>query len=100
VVPFELRGFFISIFMGYVSFFRYSQGIYKKILTGDFILRFYVCVLAMGIILPLAITVFIWRNDVGNILGILLLARFIFVLIGDLTMRHIIMEKAVYSPII
>jgi hypothetical protein len=97
--------------LSYVAFlFLYLWGTYhssdtaresiKKILTGDFILRFYVCVLAMGIILPLAITVFIWRNDVGNILGILLLARFIFVLIGDLTMRHIIMEKAVYSPII
>lgn len=72
----------------------------KQILTGGFPLRFYAGVLAAGIILPLAITLVIWRNDAGSMPGILLLARFIFVLIGDLAMRHIIMEKAVYGPVL
>jgi hypothetical protein len=72
----------------------------KQILTGDFPLRFYAGVLFGGIILPLLITLVIWRSDAGGLLGLLLPARFILVLIGDLAMRHIIMEKAVYGPML
>ena len=72
----------------------------KETLAGDSALRFYVWILTIGLILPLAITVFIWHYDVSNVSGILLLARFLFVLTGDLMMRRIIMEKAIYNPII
>jgi DMSO reductase anchor subunit len=72
----------------------------KKMLAGDSAVQFYVWVLTVGLILPLAITVYIWLSDVRDVSGILLIGRFVFVLIGDLMMRRIIMEEAIYNPIL
>lgn len=72
----------------------------RKLLAGDDAIRFYVWVLIIGLAIPLVITVYIWRNDLRNVAGFLLFVRFVCVLTGDLMMRHIIMKKAIYSPII
>jgi formate-dependent nitrite reductase membrane component NrfD len=72
----------------------------KGILTGVFSAYFYVGVVAVGIIIPLIITVFIWGNEAASVSGGLLSLRFICGMIGDLVMRYNIMKGALYSPLI
>lgn len=70
------------------------------LLKGDGAARFYVGVLAVGIVIPLILTLVVWGSDAGTPGGFTLFLRFVCVLIGDLTMRYSIMRNAVYSPTI
>ena len=72
----------------------------KGILTGVFSVYFYVGVVAVGIIIPLIITLFVWANEAAIVGGSLLFLRFACVMIGDLAMRYSIMKGALYSPLI
>jgi formate-dependent nitrite reductase membrane component NrfD len=72
----------------------------KGILTGVFSAYFYVGVVAVGIIIPLIITLFVWGNEAARVSGGLLFLRFICVMIGDLAMRYSVMKGALYSPLI
>jgi formate-dependent nitrite reductase membrane component NrfD len=72
----------------------------KSILTGSSSATFYVGVVAVGLIIPLMITLFVWGDEAGTISGGLLFLRFICVMIGDLAMRYSIMKGALYSPLI
>lgn len=72
----------------------------KGILTGVFSAYFYVGVVAVGILIPLIITLFVWGDGATTISGGLLFLRFICVMIGDLVMRYSVMKGALYSPLI
>ena len=72
----------------------------KGILKGDSSASFYIGVVAVGILIPLIITLFVWGNDMAGVGGGLLFLRCICVVIGDLVMRYIIMRTALYSPLI
>lgn len=72
----------------------------KGILTGVFSTTFYVGVLAIGILIPLVITLFVWGDEATTISGGLLFFRLLCVMIGDLAMRYSIMKRALYSPLI
>ena len=72
----------------------------KKLLAGDSSLHFYIGVIAIGILIPLVITLMWWGNGIEKLSGGILFLRFICVLIGDLLMRYSIIKGAVYSPLI
>ena len=72
----------------------------KSILTGSSSTYFYVGVVAVGIIIPLIITLFVWANEAASVSGSLLFLRLACVMIGDLAMRYSIMKGALYSPLI
>lgn len=70
----------------------------QNLLKGDSAVRFYVGVLAVGIVIPMIITLMVWGNGAEKLGSGTLSVRLICVLIGDLTMRYSIMRSAVYSP--
>jgi formate-dependent nitrite reductase membrane component NrfD len=72
----------------------------RGVLKGDSSARFYIGVIAIGIIIPLILTLMIWGNGVENVSGGVLCLRFICVLVGDLVMRYNIMKDALYAPVI
>jgi hypothetical protein len=72
----------------------------KSILTGSSSATFYVVVVAVGLIIPLIITLLVWGNASASVSGSLLFLRVTCVLIGDLAMRYNIMKRALYSPLI
>ena len=72
----------------------------KSILMGSFSATFYIGVIAVGIMVPLIITLSLWGNEAANLSGGLLCLRFGCVIIGDLAMRYAIMKGALYSPLI
>ena len=72
----------------------------KSILTGSSSATFYVVVVAVGLIIPLIITLLVWGNASASVSGSLLFLRVTCVLIGDLAMRYNIMRGALYSPLI
>ncbi len=72
----------------------------KSILTGSSSATFFVGVVAIGILIPFVITLFVWGNEPASLSGGLLFLRFACVLIGDLAMRYAIMKGALYSPLI
>lgn len=72
----------------------------KSILMGSSSATFFVGVVAIGILIPFVITLFVWGNEPASLSGGLLFLRFACVLIGDLAMRYAIMKGALYSPLI
>ena len=72
----------------------------KSILTGSSSATFYVVVVAVGLIIPLIITLLVWGNASASVSGSLQFLRVTCVLIGDLAMRYNIMRGALYSPLI
>jgi formate-dependent nitrite reductase membrane component NrfD len=72
----------------------------KSILTGSSSVTFYIVVVAVGLIIPLIITLLVWGSESASVSGSLLFLRVTCVLIGDLAMRYSIMKGALYSPLI
>jgi formate-dependent nitrite reductase membrane component NrfD len=72
----------------------------NKLLLGDSSVHLYIWGITVGIVIPLIITIVAWTNDVANLSGGILLVRFLCVLVGDLVIRHKIMEGGLYSPLI
>ncbi len=72
----------------------------KRLLKGDSSVLFYLGVVAIGITIPLILTLVVWGNGVEKMSGGFLFLRFLCVLIGDLAMRYNIMRNAVYSPVV
>jgi len=72
----------------------------RHLLKGDSSLPFYIGVVGIGLLIPLIITLLIWGTGLERLDGSTLFVRFISVLIGDLMMRHSIMKRAFYSPLI
>jgi len=60
---------------------------------------FYVGLVLIGLIIPLAITIGYWVKGPGGMYGFLFL-RFICAFIGDLTLRYLISKSGRYSPLI
>lgn len=93
-------GALLIFLWGCLHSFETTRVSIKGILTGVFSAYFYVGVVAVGIIIPLIITLFVWANEAASFSGSLLFLRFACVMIGDLAMRYSIMKGALYSPLI
>lgn len=72
----------------------------RRVLIGDSALRFYLGVIAIGVIIPLVITLSVWGSGIETLGTSLLSIRFVGVMIGDLTMRYNIMKSGIYTPLI
>jgi formate-dependent nitrite reductase membrane component NrfD len=72
----------------------------RRVLMGNGSVLFYLGVVAVGLIIPLIITLIVWEGGAEKIGGGILLTRFVCVLIGDLVMRYEIMRSGLYSPLI
>lgn len=72
----------------------------KRLLMGSSSTRFYIGVIAIGILVPLVITLFVWGSGIERLGGGIIVLRFVCVMIGDLTMRYHIMKGALYTPIV
>jgi formate-dependent nitrite reductase membrane component NrfD len=93
-------GALLIFLWGCLHSFETTRVSIKGILTGAFSATFYVGVVAVGIIIPLIITLFVWANEAASVSASLLFLRFACVMIGDLAMRYSIMKGALYSPLI
>ena len=72
----------------------------KRLLSGDCALQFYIGVLLIGICIPLIITLSLWGGDLSNTNAALILLRLLCVLIGDATIRYVIMKAPYYPPLV
>jgi len=72
----------------------------RRLLGGDSSALLYVGVVAVGLLIPLVVTLYIWGGGVGKIGGGIVLLRFICVFIGDLVMRYEIMKGGLYTPLL
>lgn len=71
----------------------------RVIVKGELSPFFYVGVVLLGLIIPLAITIVFWVKGPGEMYGLLFL-RFICAFIGDLTLRYLISKAGRYSPLV
>ena len=96
---------FLLVYIGLIGFylwgtFHSSQAAKKSInilLKGELAKGFYIGVLALGIVIPLILTLMMWE---GNVNAGLIFIRMIFVFAGDLALRYLVMKSAVYQPLI
>jgi formate-dependent nitrite reductase membrane component NrfD len=72
----------------------------KRLLAGEWSVPFYIGVVAIGIVIPLIITVAVWGSDIRNMSSGILFIRCLCVVIGDLMARYGIMKNALCSPLI
>lgn len=72
----------------------------KRILAGEWSNRFYIGVVAIGIAIPMIITLSVWGKNINSVNIWVLTLRCICIAIGDLMMRYGIMKNAYYSPLI
>ena len=72
----------------------------KRLFAGDCALHFYIGVLLIGICVPLIITLSFWGSDLSSVNAGLVILRLICVLIGDATIRYVIMKAHLYPPLI
>jgi formate-dependent nitrite reductase membrane component NrfD len=72
----------------------------KRIFAGDCALHFYIGVLLIGICVPLLITLSFWGSDLSNVNAGLVILRLLCVLIGDATMRYVVMKAPLYPPLV
>jgi len=71
----------------------------RVILKGDLSVPFYVCVVLIGLVIPIAISLYYWGNGLNQAKGLLYL-RMICALIGDVSLRYTISKSGRYSPLI
>ena len=71
----------------------------RVIVKGELSPLFYVGLVLIGLIIPLAITIGYWVKGPGGMYGFLFL-RFVCAFIGDLTLRYLISKSGRYSPLI
>ena len=92
---------FIGIFLlGAAHSSTPAQVSIKRLIAGEWSMPFYIGVVAIGIVIPLIITIAVWVGDFGSTnIGVLFI-RCLCVIIGDLMMRYGIMKNAMYSPLI
>jgi len=99
----SLLGFiaFLGVFLwGATQSSPTAQVSIKRLLAGEWSRPFYIGVIAVGIIIPLIVTIALWGSDMNNTgIGILLL-RWLCVMVGDLMIRFGILKNALYSPLI
>lgn len=99
----SLLGFiaFLGIFLlGAAHSSTSAQVSIKRLLAGEWSIPFYIGVVAIGIVIPLIITIAAWESDLNSIHSGVLLLRCLCVVIGDLMMRYGIMKNALYPPLI
>lgn len=69
----------------------------NQLLKGDMAKLFYIGVVAVGLVLPLLLTLIMWGGSVNA--GLVFL-RLVSVFVGDLLMRYTLMKSAVYTPLV
>jgi len=72
----------------------------KRLFAGDCALQFYIGVLLIGICIPLIITLSFWGSDLSTVNTGLIILRMLCVLIGDATIRYVIMKAPLYPPLV
>ena len=72
----------------------------RRILAGDLSVLFYIGTLAVGILIPLLITLSFWGGDVSQINEKLVVVRLVCAFTGDAVMRYVLMKSPVYAPLI
>jgi hypothetical protein len=68
----------------------------QELLKGDYAQLFYVGVVAIGLVVPLFLTLIMW----AEVNAFLIFLRLVFVFVGDLLLRYTIMKSAYYTPLI
>ncbi len=68
----------------------------QELLKGDYAQLFYVGVVAVGLVVPLFLTLIMW----AEVNAFLIFLRLVFVFVGDLLLRYTIMKSAYYTPLI
>jgi len=77
-----------------------SKASIKMMLAGKLSMYFYVGVVAVGILIPVIITISTWGSQGGWLLFLLFFLRLMCVCFGDLIMRYCVMKSAMYPPLI
>jgi len=77
-----------------------SRASIKRLLAGDCSVYFYTGAIALGIVIPLLITLAVWGRAPASLSGALLFLRFLSVFIGDAIMRYALMKAPYYAPLI
>ena len=72
----------------------------KRIVAGDLAVKFYLGVVIIGLIFPIAVVLSNIIGSTGLVPELLFLAAIVCGLIGDMTMRYCIMKGALYKPLI
>jgi formate-dependent nitrite reductase membrane component NrfD len=94
---------YIFILIVYLMSIRYrgsaGKASIREIVTGRWAPLFWVLVVALGVILPLIVSLLNWKGGL-EISGALLSSAIVLELIGDLSLRYCILRCAYYSPLI
>jgi formate-dependent nitrite reductase membrane component NrfD len=94
---------YIFILIVYLMSIRYQgsagKASIREIVTGKWALLFWVLVVALGVILPLIVSLLGWKGGL-EISGAALSSAIILELVGDLSLRYCILRCAYYSPLI
>ena len=71
----------------------------RVIVKGDLAVFFYIGVVLIGLVVPLAVSLKYWVNGVDSSQGFVYL-RFVCAFVGDLALRYVITKSARYTPLI
>jgi len=71
----------------------------RVIVKGDLSGPFYVCVVLIGLVIPIAVSLYYWANGMGQGESFVYL-RIVCALIGDVSLRYAISKSGRYSPLI
>ena len=93
---------YIFILIVYLISIRYQgsagKASVREIVIGKWAPLFWVMVVALGVVLPLVVSLLGWKG--GEISGTLLSSAILLELVGDLSLRYCILRCAYYSPLI
>ena len=94
---------YIFILIVYLMSIRYQgsagKASVREIVIGQRAALFWVMVVALGVILPSAVSLLGWKGGL-EISGTLLSSAILLELVGDLSLRYCILKCAYYSPLI
>lgn len=68
----------------------------QELIKGNYSQLFYIGVVAIGLVVPLLLTLIMW----ANVNAFLVFLRLVFVFVGDLLLRYTIMKSGYYAPLI
>lgn len=95
---------FILLVVIYLWTIRYGMAAAKQsiseILRGYLSPFFYIGVVLIGIIVPLAVVIYAFIKGIGSVPVYLLIIAIVFELIGDLCIRYCILRGGLYAPLV
>ena len=95
---------YVVLLFVYLVSVRYTNIVGKIAVRGIVAGRFWpvmwLVVVVLGLVFPIATVVASYVNDIENIPSIVLYLSILCELIGDLTMRYLILKQGVYAPLV